>query len=126
MTVHNMVLTVHPQLINLLDEFRKEDDESDAYINFLSIVSLNSVFYLHICAYTFVYALNIQMTKAMNAARASDTNLFKYLIFTFLPPNVHTPINTVKAKDIRGWHHKWTARALCPIKRVEEFDNNPM
>ena len=66
------------------------------------------------------------MSKAMNAARANDTHAFKYYILSFLPPNIHTPIVATRDKHIRGWHHKWTARALCPLKLIEEFDENPM
>ena len=66
------------------------------------------------------------MSKAMNAARANDTHALKYLILSFLPPNIHTPIVATRDKHIRGWHHKWTARALCPLKRLEEFDADPM
>ena len=66
------------------------------------------------------------MSEKMNAARACDTNAFKYNILSYLSPNPHTPMVVKKIKDLRGWHHKWTARALCPLKRLEQFDADPM
>ena len=66
------------------------------------------------------------MTEQMNAARACDTNAFKYHILDYLSPNPHMPIVVKKIKDLRSWHHKVTARALCPLKHLDEFDADPM
>jgi hypothetical protein len=37
---------------------------------------------------------------------------------SFMPPIVG------KDKSDHG-HHKWTARAICPLSKLEEFDENP-
>ena len=116
-----MVLDLHPQFHDLLEAFSNEDEDSDAYMSFLALVSSFCV-YMH-CR--LIYA-RIQMTEQMNAARACDTNGFKYHVLNYLSPNPHTPMVVKKVKDLRGWHHKWTARALCPLKHLEEFDADPM
>jgi hypothetical protein len=36
------------------------------------------------------------------------------------------PITKANAKSLRGFNHLATARLLCPIKRLNEFDDNPM
>jgi len=70
------------------------------------------------------------MGMAMRAARAEDSNLLKkhivgYLPFDMTKESVMPPI-VGKDKSDRGWNHQWTARALCPLSKVEGFDENPM
>lgn len=69
------------------------------------------------------------MTDQICEARAQDTNTVKYRILTYLPvdPNVESinPPITGREKSKRGWTHPWTARALCPLRYIDEFDKNP-
>jgi hypothetical protein len=70
------------------------------------------------------------MGTAMRAARAEDSNLLKKHIIGYLPfdlakESVMPPI-VGKDKSDRGWNHQWTARALCPLSKLEMFDENPM
>ena len=69
------------------------------------------------------------MSSAMRAARAEDSNLLKNHIIGYLPldmtkETVMPPI-VGKNKSDRGWNHKWTARALCPLSKLEQFNENP-
>ena len=69
------------------------------------------------------------MGTAMRAARGKDSNLLKRHIIGYLPfdmakESVMPPI-VGKDKSDRGWNHKWTARALCPLSKLERFDENP-
>ena len=66
----------------------------------------------------------------MRAARAEDSNLLKKYIVGYLPQDMAkelvTPPIVGKDKSDRGWNHKWTARALCPLSKLEKFDENPL
>jgi hypothetical protein len=69
------------------------------------------------------------MGAAMRAARAEDSNLLKKHVVAYLPfdmtkESVMPPI-VGKDKSDRGWNHSWTARALCPLSKIEKFDENP-
>jgi hypothetical protein len=70
------------------------------------------------------------MGMAMRAARAEDSNLLKkhivgYLPFDMAKESVMPPI-VGKDKSDRGWNHTWTARGLCPLSKLELFNENPV
>ena len=73
------------------------------------------------------------MSMAMRAARAEDSNLLEKHIVGYLPLDIPLDMATEsvmppivgKDKSDRGWNHKWTARALCPLSKLDIFDENP-
>ena len=70
------------------------------------------------------------MGTAMRAARAEDSNMLKKHIVAYLPfdmaKELVMPPIVGKDKSDRGWNHKWTARALCPLSKLALFDENPV
>ena len=71
----------------------------------------------------------LQMSMAMQAAQAEDSNLLKKHIVGYLPLDMATesvmPPIVGKDKSDHGWNHKWTARALCLLSKLDIFDENP-
>lgn len=72
----------------------------------------------------------VQMVSNMRDARSSDSNNIKYNIIEWIPldpktDSVQPPIVGSK-KDSRGWYHDATARALVPLSRLDEFEDDPM
>jgi hypothetical protein len=70
------------------------------------------------------------MTELMGNARSDDTNLVKYGIEGWIPLDpVQNPLRPSIAgfsKEVRGWYHPETAKALTPLSRLQEFEANPM
>ena len=69
------------------------------------------------------------MGTAMRAALAEDSNMLKKHIVAYLPFDMVKesvmPLIVGKDKGDHGWNHKWTARALFPLSKLELFDENP-
>ena len=69
-----------------------------------------------------------QLNSAANSARQEDAGSLKYAAIDYLPPNpqsdrINPPIMK-SVKCVRGFSHPTTARLLCPMKRVDEFDRD--
>ncbi|KAG6896814.1 hypothetical protein C0992_005914 [Termitomyces sp. T32_za158] len=70
-----------------------------------------------------------KLENASNSAKTDDTSSLKPAIIRYLPKD---PDNEVKprfpptgTKAVRGFRNLTTARHLCPIKKLAEFDANP-
>ncbi|PPR00723.1 hypothetical protein CVT26_012317 [Gymnopilus dilepis] len=97
------VMGLHPDFPRLIANFQ---GESDAYENFITM-----------------------MVTLMGAARADDTHTCKVNVKDWLPTNpardtLSTPL-VGNRKDNRGFAHKDTARALTPLRLLNQFDANP-
>ncbi|KAG1838716.1 hypothetical protein DFJ58DRAFT_845947 [Suillus subalutaceus] len=72
------------------------------------------------------------LRNSASLARAKDTCKLKDLCPTFLLDDPSKPGATLdppivkgQPKSLHGWHHKSTARALCPMVDVKKFDEDP-
>ena len=68
----------------------------------------------------------MQIRPHAAAGRVEDTNKLKYNVllwvpempgYDVLPPNLD--------KSLRGFHNTTTARYLCPINMLDQFDRDP-
>lgn len=70
------------------------------------------------------------LDSAAAQGRNDDTARLKAMTLTFMPAPVLTDmpeslLNSAAAKQERGWHHLRTARMLCPMALLSEFDSDP-
>ncbi|KAG1767897.1 hypothetical protein EV702DRAFT_1050228 [Suillus placidus] len=72
------------------------------------------------------------LRNTASLARAEDTCKLKDLCPSFLLDDPSKPGATLdppivkgQSKSLRGWHHKSTARALCPMVDIKKFDEDP-
>jgi hypothetical protein len=71
------------------------------------------------------------MNTAAGAARSEDISSLKEPILTYAA--VHSPTGEIQLQiksssskaDTRGWNHPLTARLMCPIQYLEQFDDDP-
>lgn len=74
--------------------------------------------------------VNDQLATTSNDAHSEDTGSLHYAILTYIPKDIHKdkldpPLLTDDSKALRGFHHPMTARLLCPMRLIEDFDRNP-
>jgi hypothetical protein len=67
----------------------------------------------------------------VDSSQQDDTGSIRYAALGYIPFNTEEhlldlPITKVNAKSSCGFNHPATACLLCPIKRLHEFDVNPM
>jgi hypothetical protein len=66
------------------------------------------------------------MTKAGQEARAVDTSSVKQCITSYIVPSMSTqdlqPPLAAEDKASHGFFHPQTARLLCPVKYLDDFD----
>ncbi|KAG1852172.1 hypothetical protein F4604DRAFT_1933741 [Suillus subluteus] len=72
------------------------------------------------------------LRNAASLARTEDTCKLKDLCLSFLLDDPSKPGATLdppivkgQPKSLCGWHHKSTARALCPMVDIKRFDEDP-
>lgn len=71
-----------------------------------------------------------QLATTSNDARSEDTGSLRYAILSYIPKDVRKdtlepPLLTDDSKALRGFHHPMTARLLCPMRLISDFDANP-
>lgn len=68
----------------------------------------------------------IQLSTAASNARADDTSSCRKATAEYIiDSSEDTVALSLKKKSDRGWNNCYTARLLCPLKRLPEFDNDP-
>ncbi|KAF9470714.1 hypothetical protein BDN70DRAFT_939488, partial [Pholiota conissans] len=66
-----------------------------------------------------------QITTAANSARAEDTSSCRRATPEYVLSSSSGDGDSLQNKSDRGWNNYHTARLLCPLKRLVEFDENP-
>lgn len=74
--------------------------------------------------------VNDQLATTSNDARSEDTGSLRYAILSYIPKDLRKdkldpPLLTDDSKALRGFHHPMTARLLCPMRLINEFDKSP-
>ncbi|KAF8171892.1 hypothetical protein BJ912DRAFT_1065937 [Pholiota molesta] len=64
------------------------------------------------------------LSAAANSARAEDTSSCRKAVPAYILPSDHTDDDDLEKKSNRGWNNHYTARLLCPLKYLEEFDED--
>ncbi|TCD61407.1 hypothetical protein EIP91_008511 [Steccherinum ochraceum] len=74
-----------------------------------------------------LYRLLAYMDKKVSNARSNDLGAIRFDAMAYLKPfGEHKPPQVGnRDKSLRGWNNKVTARMLCPISMLEEFDADP-
>ena len=72
----------------------------------------------------------VQLVSAASCSRTNDTGSLKFDALTYMlddpaTQSVKPPIRKGDPKSARGWNHPLTARNLCPIVLLEEYDKDP-
>jgi hypothetical protein len=72
----------------------------------------------------------MKLNSAADSARQEDTGGIRYSALAFIPRDPETialnpPITKQSTWSSRGFNHPATARLLCPIKRLVDFEDNP-
>lgn len=72
-----------------------------------------------------VYISNYpQFSMAASNARAEDTSSCRKATVEYILPSDHTDDDTLEKKSDRSWNNHYTARLLCPLKYLPEFDED--
>lgn len=67
-----------------------------------------------------------QLSAAACNARAEDTSSCRKATPDFVGTTLaNNPRLYMERKSDRGWHNPHTARLLCPLKHLQEFDDDP-
>jgi len=73
----------------------------------------------------------LQIAENARSARSEDiykirTRGIRHILGTdFETSSFNPPLDPFGDKIHRGWNHPQTARALCPLHSLENFDNDP-
>lgn len=67
------------------------------------------------------------MDKKASNARSNDLGAIRFNAMAYLKPfgEYKPPQVGSRDKTLRGWNNRVTARMLCPISMLAEFDANP-
>jgi hypothetical protein len=70
------------------------------------------------------------MVTAAGDARSEDTASLRHTGIAYLPkdPATDTVVPAItkdQGKAVRGFNHPFTARLLCPIRYLKDFDADP-
>jgi hypothetical protein len=76
------------------------------------------------CSVIFMLNCQVQLSAAANSARAEDTSSCRKAVPAYILPSDHTDDDDLEKKSNRGWNNHYTARLLCPLKYLEEFDED--
>ena len=67
----------------------------------------------------------VQLSAAANNARGDDTNSCRKATPGYVLPPDRADDNDIEKKSDCGWNNPFTARLLCPLKYLQEFDRDP-
>ena len=107
----NLILIAFPKLEENLQPFK---EQPSLIMTFADFVRSSVVLYL------FVLTYSIQITKINAKVRSDDLVRVNRSLVEALNLDAKT-----SQKHRRGFKHTDTARLLCPMDRVGEFDQNP-
>ena len=69
------------------------------------------------------------MNKQMSNTKSFDYSRIKDKVADYIPPDETTRVQYIlpdcKSREKWGWNHSITARLMCPMRLVNEFDKNP-
>ena len=69
------------------------------------------------------------MNKQMSGTKSFDYSRIKDKVVDYIPPDKVTKVQYIlpdsKSREKWGWNHNVTARLMCPMQLVKDYDMNP-